>query len=36
MINETQLKDMITEAKAQDKERKFKQAIELIMVFQRY
>ena len=33
MINETQLKDMITEAKAQDKERKFKQAIELIMVF---
>jgi len=33
MINETQLKDMITEAKAQDKDRKFKQAIELIMVF---
>ena len=33
MINETQLKDMIVEAKAQDKDRKFKQAVELIMVF---
>ncbi len=33
MINEAQLSEMIKEAKATDKERKFKQALELIMVF---
>jgi len=33
MITEAQLKDMIKEAKATDKERKFKQALELIMIF---
>lgn len=33
MITEKQLVEMIKEAKANDKERKFKQAIELIMIF---
>lgn len=33
MITEKQLAEMIKEAKASDKERKFKQSIELIMVF---
>ena len=33
MITEAQLTDMIKEAKATDKDRKFKQALELIMVF---
>ncbi len=33
MINESQLSEMIKEAKATDKERKFKQALELIIVF---
>ncbi len=33
MITEKQLAEMIKEAKATDKERKFKQSIELIMVF---
>jgi len=33
MITEAQLTDMIKEAKAIDKDRKFKQALELIMVF---
>ncbi len=33
MVNEKQLAEMIKEAKATDKERKFKQSIELIMVF---
>ncbi len=33
MITEKQLAEMIKEAKAADKERKFKQSIELIMVF---
>ncbi len=33
MITEKQLAEMIKEAKATDKERKFKQAVELIMVF---
>lgn len=33
MINETQLQEMITEAKSTDKDRKFTQALELIMVF---
>ncbi len=33
MITEAQLKDMIKEAKATDKDRKFKQALELIMIF---
>ncbi|MFB5611600.1 MAG: 50S ribosomal protein L1 [Nitrosopumilaceae archaeon] len=33
MITEAQLTDMIKEAKATDKERKFKQAVELIMIF---
>ncbi len=33
MITEAQLTDMIKEAKATDKDRKFKQAIELIMIF---
>lgn len=33
MITESQLTDMIKEAKAIDKERKFKQAVELIMIF---
>ncbi|KRT62097.1 MAG: 50S ribosomal protein L1, large subunit ribosomal protein L1 [Thaumarchaeota archaeon CSP1-1] len=33
MITEAQLKEMIKEAKSADKERKFKQSLELIMVF---
>jgi large subunit ribosomal protein L1 len=33
MITEAQLKEMIKEAKSADKERKFKQSVELIMVF---
>lgn len=33
MINETHLKEMIAEAKSTDKDRKFTQAVELIMVF---
>ncbi|KAG2480477.1 MAG: 50S ribosomal protein L1 [Nitrosopumilales archaeon] len=33
MITEAQLTDMIKEAKATDKDRKFKQALELIMIF---
>jgi len=33
MITEAQLTDMFKEAKATDKERKFKQALELIMIF---
>ena len=33
MITESQLKEMIKEAKSADKERKFKQSLELIMVF---
>lgn len=33
MINEVQLSEMIKEAKASSKERKFKQSLELIMVF---
>ncbi len=33
MVNEVQLSEMIKEAKATSKERKFKQALELIMVF---
>jgi large subunit ribosomal protein L1 len=33
MITEDQLKEMIKEAKSADKERKFKQSVELIMVF---
>jgi large subunit ribosomal protein L1 len=33
MINESQIAQMITEAKKSTKERKFKQAVELIMVF---
>lgn len=33
MINESQLAQMITEAKKSTKQRKFKQAVELIMVF---
>jgi len=33
MVNETELASMIKEAKDSDKERKFKQALELIMVF---
>ena len=33
MINEAQLKEMIVEAKSTDKDRKFTQAVELIMVF---
>ena len=33
MITEAKLTDMIKEAKATDKDRKFKQAIELIMIF---
>jgi len=33
MITEAQLTDMIKDAKATDKDRKFKQALELIMVF---
>jgi large subunit ribosomal protein L1 len=33
MITESQLKEMIKEAKSADKERKFKQSVELIMVF---
>ncbi len=33
MINEKKLAEMIKEAKATDKERKFKQSLELIMVF---
>ena len=33
MINESQLTQMITEAKKSTKQRKFKQAVELIMVF---
>ncbi|MFB3114030.1 MAG: 50S ribosomal protein L1, partial [Nitrosopumilaceae archaeon] len=33
MITEAQLTDMIKESKATDKDRKFKQALELIMVF---
>jgi large subunit ribosomal protein L1 len=33
MINESQLAQMITEAKKGNKQRKFKQAVELIMVF---
>ncbi len=33
MITEAQLKEMVKEAKSADKERKFKQALELIMVF---
>ena len=33
MITEAQLTDMIKEAKATDKDRKFKQALELIIVF---
>lgn len=33
MISDSQLLDMIKEAKATDKERKFKQSLELIMVF---
>jgi large subunit ribosomal protein L1 len=33
MITETQLKEMIKEAKSADKERKFKQSLELIVVF---
>jgi len=33
MITESQLKEMIKEAKSADKDRKFKQSLELIMVF---